>query len=237
MNAPLLELKGVSVSYGPVRALEGLALRVEEASIVCLIGANGAGKSSTLRAISGLSPCEGSIRFKGEELGPLATHERVRRGLVHCPEGRGVLPDLSVEENLALGACVRTDTKSVRRDLERVLALFPRLKERLRQGSGTLSGGEQQMLAVGRALMSEPRLLMLDEPSLGLAPQVAELILETVETIRAGGVGVLLVEQNASAALEIGQYAYVLENGRLALEGSAAEIADHPAVRTAYLGH
>jgi branched-chain amino acid transport system ATP-binding protein len=219
-----------------VRAVNGLNLAVPRGRIVCLIGANGAGKSSTLRAVSGLEPFRGSVLYKGIPTAGEPVHELVRRGLVHCPEGRGVLAGLSVEENLDLGSYARADRTAVRGDLGHVLGLFPRLGERLKQKAGTLSGGEQQMLALGRALMARPELLLLDEPSLGLAPQVAELILETVQKVCAEGVSVLLVEQNAAAALEISHYAYVLETGRLVLEGPAGEVARDERVRKAYLG-
>jgi branched-chain amino acid transport system ATP-binding protein len=232
----ILELESVSVSYGAVLAVDRLSLAVPRGRTVCLIGANGAGKSSVLRAVSGLEPFKGGIRFKGAPTAGEAPHALVRRGLVHCPEGRGVLSDLSVSENLDLGAYARSDPSGERRDLDHVLGLFPRLKERLKQKAGTLSGGEQQMLALGRALMAAPELLLLDEPSLGLAPQVVELILDTVQTICAEGVSVLLVEQNAAAALQISHYAFVLETGRLVLEGPAAEMARDERVRAAYLG-
>ncbi|HTB21992.1 MAG TPA: ABC transporter ATP-binding protein [bacterium] len=232
----ILELKAVEVAYGAIKAVQGLTLCVPRGKIVCLIGANGAGKSSTLRAISGLEPFKGSILFKSAPTAGLPVHHLVRRGLVHCPEGRGVLAGLSVEENLDLGAYTRGDPAGVRSDRDHVFGLFPRLAERVKQKAETLSGGEQQMLALGRALMARPELLLLDEPSLGLAPQVTELILETVSRICSEGVSVLLVEQNAAAALEIGHYAYVLETGRLALEGPAAEVARDERVRMAYLG-
>lgn len=236
MSQPLLEIRDLQVGYGPVRAVRGLSLSVPRGQTVCLLGANGAGKSSALRALAGLVPSQGSLRFDGEELGRLAPHRRVRRGLVLCPEGRGVLAGLTVAENLDLGAWVRGRGEAVRRDLEHVLSLFPRLRERLDQKAGTLSGGEQQMLAMGRALMASPKLLLLDEPSLGLAPQVVDLIFDIVQKVCAEGVSVLLVEQNAAAALEISRYAYVLENGGLALEGPAAEVAADERVRRAYLG-
>ncbi len=236
MSGAVLELRSLTVRYGQATAVDGLSLSVSRGSIVCLLGANGAGKTSTLRAVSGLQTFEGTALFHGEPIRGLAPHLLVRRGLAHCPEGRGVLAELSVDENLDLGAYTRRDRRAVARDREHVLALFPRLGERLRQKAGTLSGGEQQMLALGRALMARPSLLLLDEPSLGLAPQMVELILETVSGIRSEGISVLLVEQNASAALAISDYAYVLENGRLALEGPAREVSGDPRVRAAYLG-
>jgi branched-chain amino acid transport system ATP-binding protein len=232
----ILELKSVDVSYGAIRAVEGLSLCVPRGKTVCLIGANGAGKSSTLRAISGLEPYKGSILFKGAPTAGVPVHQLVRRGMVHCPEGRGVLAGLSVGENLDLGAYTRDDSAGIRRDRDHVFDLFPRLAERVKQKAETLSGGEQQMLALGRALMASPDLLLLDEPSLGLAPQVTELILETVQRVCSEGMSVLLVEQNAAAALEISHYAYVLETGRLALEGPSDQVARDERVRLAYLG-
>lgn len=233
---PLLAVENLSVDYGAVRAVDGLSLAVPRGKTVCLIGANGAGKTSTLKAISALLPYHGSVRFLGADLGGVPPHQLVQRGLVQCPEGRGVLSGLTVSENLDLGAYTRRDKAGVAADLDHVLGVFPRLKERLKQKAGTLSGGEQQMLAMGRALMAKPRLLLLDEPSLGLAPQVVELILDTVQRICAEGVSVLLVEQNANAALAISHYAYVLETGRLVLEGPAAEVAADARVKKAYLG-
>ncbi|HTB34712.1 MAG TPA: ABC transporter ATP-binding protein [bacterium] len=233
---PLLAVENLSVDYGAVRAVDGLSLAVPRGKTVCLIGANGAGKTSTLKAISALLPHHGSVRFLGADLGGVPPHQLVQRGLVQCPEGRGVLAGLTVSENLDLGAYTRRDKAGVAADLDHVLGVFPRLKERLKQKAGTLSGGEQQMLAMGRALMAKPRLLLLDEPSLGLAPQVVELILDTVQRICAEGVSVLLVEQNANAALAISHYAYVLETGRLVLEGPAAEVAADARVKKAYLG-
>jgi len=233
---PLLAVESLSVDYGAVRAVDGLSLAVPRGKTVCLIGANGAGKTSTLKAISALLPHHGSVRFLGADLGGVPPHQLVQRGLVQCPEGRGVLSGLTVSENLDLGAYTRRDKAGVAADLDHVLGVFPRLKERLKQKAGTLSGGEQQMLAMGRALMAKPRLLLLDEPSLGLAPQVVELILDTVQRICAEGVSVLLVEQNANAALAISHYAYVLETGRLVLEGPAAEVAADARVKKAYLG-
>jgi branched-chain amino acid transport system ATP-binding protein len=236
VSEAILQVSGLSVRYGAVQALQGLDLTVDRGATACLIGANGAGKTSTLAAISGLLPYEGTVRFQGQSLQGVPTHQLVQRGLVHCPEGRGVLASLTVAENLDLGAYTRRDGAGVAKDLAHVLALFPRLEERLKQRAGTLSGGEQQMLAIGRALMARPQLLLLDEPSLGLAPQVVELILDTVQRISAEGVSVLLVEQNASAALAISRQAYVLETGRLVLQGPAAQVAGDERVKKAYLG-
>jgi branched-chain amino acid transport system ATP-binding protein len=237
MQEALLKVQGLSVSYGAVRALDGLSLAVSRGEVVCLIGANGAGKTTCLRALSGLvQPSRGQIEFDGQDLARLSAHRRPGLGLVHCPEGRGVVPDMTVLENLELGAWVRSDKAGVAKDLERVRALFPRLADRGRQKAGTLSGGEQQMLALGRALMAAPKLLMLDEPSLGLAPQVVEDIFSTITGINRQGVTVLLVEQNAHQALAISQRAYVLEGGQLLLHGPSARVAADARVRQAYLG-
>ena len=233
----LLELRGLTVGYGAVRALHGIDLRVDRGEIVTLIGCNGAGKSTTLRAISGLlRPTAGTISFDGEAIGGVAPHLLVRRGIAHCPEGRGVFPQLTVEENLDLGAYVRHDRAAVKGDLEKALELFPRLRERFRQMAGTLSGGEQQMLAMARAMLARPRLLLLDEPSLGLAPQVVQTIFKVIREINAGGTTVLLVEQNAHMALRAAHRAYVIEVGRIVMEGPAAELERSDAVRKAYLG-
>ncbi len=232
----LLEVKGLEVRYGGIRAVKGIDLAVDEGELVCLIGANGAGKSSTLRAISGLiGTPPGAVRYAGRDLAGTRAFERARTGLVMVPEGRGVFPQLTVDENLAMGAYARTD-REVAVDRDRMYALFPRLKERRAQTGGTLSGGEQQMLAIARALMSRPKLLLLDEPSMGLAPIVVQRIFEVVREINAGGVTVLLVEQNARLALEIAARAYVMESGTIALAGPAREIAHDPKVVAAYLG-
>jgi branched-chain amino acid transport system ATP-binding protein len=233
----LLEIKGLSVFYDAIQALRDVSLRVEQGSIVCLIGANGAGKSTVLRTISGIKrPTTGEILFEGTPVGGAAPHVLVGKGIVQCPEGRGVFPNLTVAENLDLGAYLRSDHAQIRADGEKVYTLFPRLRERRRQMAGTLSGGEQQMLALGRALMARPRLLLLDEPSLGLAPQFIEVIFETVQKVNREGVTVLLVEQNAQWALEISHRAYVLETGRILLEGEAARVRSDPKVQQAYLG-
>jgi len=233
----LLEITDLVVRYDAITALHGVSLKVESGSVVCLIGANGAGKSTVLRTVSGLKrPDSGEVRFKGIDLNRLPAHQIVRLGVAHAPEGRGVFPDLTVEENLRLGAYIRDDKAEVTRDLEHVSTLFPRLADRRRQVAGTLSGGEQQMLAIGRALMARPSLLLLDEPSLGLAPQVVESIFEIVERIHREGTTVLLVEQNAHMALAVSQYAYVLETGHLLLEGVASTVRHDPRVKAAYLG-
>jgi branched-chain amino acid transport system ATP-binding protein len=238
LSAPagLLEVSGLEVRYGGIRAVRGIDLAVAEGELVCLIGANGAGKSSTLRAISGLLPAAaGAVRYAGRDLAGMRAFERVRAGLVMVPEGRGVFPQLTVDENLDMGAYARAD-RGIEADRERVFALFARLRERRAQTGGTLSGGEQQMLAIGRALMSRPKLLLLDEPSMGLAPIVVQLIFEVIREINAGGVTCLLVEQNARAALALAKRAYVMESGLITLSGPAAELAHDPKVVEAYLG-
>ncbi len=232
----ILEVRDLTVAYGAIQALKGVSLSLSEGEIVTLIGANGAGKSTTLRAIMGLVPSAGGeVRYRGESTRSTPTHRLVRNGLVLVPEGRIVFANLSVRENLEMGAYARRD-RGVAADFERVFTLFPRLKERLQQTAGTLSGGEQQMLAIGRALMSKPRVLLLDEPSLGLAPIVVHAIFEAIEEIHRAGTPVLLVEQNANAALRHSNRAYVLETGRVALEGTSADVAANPKVKEAYLG-
>jgi branched-chain amino acid transport system ATP-binding protein len=232
----LLEVAALEVRYGGIRAVKGIDLEVNEGELVCLIGANGAGKSSTLKAICGLVPTRlGSVRYAGEDLSALPVHELPRRGLALVPEGRGIFPQLTVAENLAMGAYTRRDA-AVAQDLERMHNLFPRLRERRGQTAGTLSGGEQQMLAIGRALMSRPRLLLLDEPSMGLAPMLVAKILEVVREIARQGVTVLLVEQNARLALEIASRGYVMESGAISLAADARSLLADPRVREAYLG-
>jgi len=232
----LLEVKGLEVRYGGIRAVKGIDLAVDAGELVCLIGANGAGKSSTLRAIAGLIAAPpGAVRYAGRDLAGTRAFERARQGLVMVPEGRGVFPQLTVDENLAMGAYARSD-REIASDRERMHGLFPRLRERRAQTGGTLSGGEQQMLAIARALMSRPKLLLLDEPSMGLAPIVVQRIFEVVREIAAGGVTVLLVEQNARLALGIAARAYVMESGAITLSGPAREIANDPKVVAAYLG-
>jgi branched-chain amino acid transport system ATP-binding protein len=237
VTEPILSVKNLRVHYGVIEALRGVSLEVPEGQVVALIGANGAGKTTTLRAISRmLRPTEGSVRFRGEELTRLAAHEIVARGLAHAPEGRGIFLNLTVRENLDLGAFLRRDREGVAADRERAFGLFPILRERQGQVAGTLSGGEQQMLSVGRALMSRPRLLLLDEPSLGLAPQVVERIFQVLQEISRSGVALLLVEQNAHKALQIAHRAYVLETGQVVMEGTGKELLASPEVRRAYLG-
>jgi branched-chain amino acid transport system ATP-binding protein len=233
---PLLEVDGVVSGYGQILALRGIDLRVDEGSIVALIGNNGAGKSTALRTISGLlRPRGGSISFAGRRISGLPPHEIVRLGVAQVPEGRGIFARLSVLENLGMGAYTRRDG-AIAEDLEHVSALFPRLRERGHQKGGTLSGGEQQMLAIARALMARPRLLLLDEPSMGLSPLLVETIFDTIQDINRRGTTILLVEQNALMALQVAHYAYVIESGVIASHGLAAEMLDDPAVRRAYLG-
>jgi branched-chain amino acid transport system ATP-binding protein len=234
---PLLALDNLHVSYGNIAAVKGLSLRVMPGEIVTLIGSNGAGKSTTLRTISGLQrPRRGTITFQGKRIDGMATHDIVRRGIAQAPEGRRIFPRMSVRENLELGGFLRDDQEGLAADQEYVLTLFPRLHERLEQKAGTMSGGEQQMLAVARALMARPTLLLLDEPSMGLAPVLVELIFDTISRIREQGTTVLLVEQNALAALGVADRAYVLESGLLKLEGQAASLVSDPEIAKAYLG-
>jgi len=232
----LLEIRGLEVRYGGIRAVKGIDLEVARGELVCLIGTNGAGKSSTLRAIAGLVPAAaGTIRLGDRDLAGVPAFQRARAGLVMVPEGRGVFSQLSVEENLAMGAYARSDS-GVGSDRARVFELFPRLAERRAQIAGTLSGGEQQMLAISRALMSRPKLLLFDEPSLGLAPNIVERTFDIVAAIRAEGVTVMMVEQNALAALELSDRAYVMEQGRVTRAGSGKELLNDPEVKKAYLG-
>jgi branched-chain amino acid transport system ATP-binding protein len=235
----LLELDDVYVAYGRIQALRGISLRVEEGQIVSLIGANGAGKTTTMRAVSGiLSLQSGAMRFDGEDLTKIRADLRVRRGISQVPEGRGIFPGMTVAENIDMGAYVRTDRRSPEfaSDLERVYELFPRLAERRTQVGGTLSGGEQQMLAIGRALMARPRLLLLDEPSMGLAPQFIAQIFRVITEIHQQGTTVLLVEQNATQALGLAHQAYVLETGEVTRSGTGAELLADPSIQDAYLG-
>ncbi len=233
----LLEIENLDVHYGGIHALKGVSLKVDKGEVVTLIGANGAGKTTTLRAISGLvKPSGGSVKFGNEPITNVAPHVIVERGLVHAPEGRGIFANMTVDENLQIGAFLRQDPAGIRKDREHALTLFPRLRERLQQNAGTLSGGEQQMLSIARALMSRPKLLLLDEPSLGLAPQIVALIFKIVKTIAADGTTILLVEQNAHMALGVASRAYVLEVGKIVLEGDAKQLAKDDKIRKAYLG-
>ncbi|MFM9981280.1 MAG: ABC transporter ATP-binding protein [Burkholderiales bacterium] len=233
----LLEVKGLEVHYGGIRAVKGVDLEVREGELVCLIGANGAGKTSTLKALCGMLPvAAGSVRYAGEAVTGVPSFRLVRKGLVLVPEGRGIFGQLTVAENLSMGAFARDDAAAVKRDFDRMLALFPRLAERSTQSAGTLSGGEQQMLALGRALMSKPRLLVLDEPSMGLAPLMVQKIFDVVRQIALEGVTILLVEQNARLALEAASRGYVMESGAITLAGEAKVLLADPRVREAYLG-
>lgn len=234
---PLLDLRGLEVAYGGIRAVRGIDLHVDAGELVCLIGANGAGKSTTLRAICGLVPLAGGdVHYDGQSINGRKSFELVRRGLVMVPEGRGIFGQLTIEENLAMGAYTRRDAAQVRQDTERVFTLFPRLAERRKQAAGTLSGGEQQMVAMGRAMIARPKLLLLDEPSMGLAPLMVEKVFEVVRTIANEGVTILLIEQNAKLALEHSHRGYVMESGELTLSGPSNELLTDPKVRAAYLG-
>jgi branched-chain amino acid transport system ATP-binding protein len=233
----LLEVKDLQVSYGAITALRGVSLIVGQGEVVALIGANGAGKTSTLRAISGmLKPRAGRIRLGEQEIQGLKSNALVPRGMAHAPEGRGIFLNLTVMENLELGAYLRRDAAEIKQDLDYVFGLFPRLRERMKQPGGTLSGGEQQMLSISRALMSRPKLLLLDEPSLGLAPQVVETIFRILREVNARGVSILLVEQNAHLALNLAHFGYVLETGEVVMEGRGKALLESPEVRRAYLG-
>ena len=233
----VLEISGLHVSYGGIRAVKGIDLTVSEGELVCLIGANGAGKSTTLKAVCGLMPAAaGTVRYQGTDIAGVAHFELPRRGLVLVPEGRGIFPQLTVAENLSMGAYSRKDTAGIRRDMERGYSLFPRLAERRLQSAGTMSGGEQQMLAIARALMAQPKLLLLDEPSMGLAPLVVQKVFEVIATIRKEGVTILLVEQNARLALELADRAYVMETGLITLTGEARALLADERVKKAYLG-
>ena len=233
----LLELQGLEVAYGGIKAVRGIDLVVAAGELVCLIGANGAGKTTTLKAVAGLLPVPAqAIRYEGAPVGSMRAFELVRRGLALVPEGRGVFGQLTVAENLGMGAYVRSDAAAVKNDLARVFNLFPRLAERRGQAAGTLSGGEQQMLAIGRALMSRPKLLLLDEPSMGLAPLMVQKIFDTILAVAKEGVTILLVEQNARLALEVSGRGYVMETGLITSSGPARELLVDPKVRAAYLG-
>lgn len=233
----LLDVEAIHVYYGQIHAVKGISLQVEAGEIVTLIGANGAGKSTTLNTISGLlRPWQGSIRLNSEVLNTVPPHDIVAKGVVQVPEGRRIFGRLTVAENLEMGAYTRTDQNGIDQDIELVFTLFPRLKERISQVAGTLSGGEQQMLAIGRALMTRPRVLLLDEPSMGLAPVLVEQIFETIASINKQGAAILLVEQNAFMALQVAHRGYVLQTGEIALSGTAAELRENEEVKRAYLG-
>ncbi len=233
----LLEVNNVHTYYGKIHALKGISLTVDEGEVVCLIGGNGASKTTTLRTISGLlNPRQGSITFRGENLAIYPAHNLISKGIAMVPEGRGVFAKLTVTENLELGAYYRNDKEGIQKDIQYVFSLFPRLKERHKQLAGTMSGGEQQMLAMGRALMSRPRLLLLDEPSMGLAPVLVETIFDIIKTINKEGVTILLVEQNAHMALQVGHRGYVLQTGEIVISDSAKALQQNPTVQKAYLG-
>jgi branched-chain amino acid transport system ATP-binding protein len=233
----LLEVEDLHVSYGAIKALRGVTLKVGKGEVVALIGGNGAGKTSTLRAISGmLKPAEGAVRLDGQAITGVKANHLVPKGMAHAPEGRGIFLNLTVQENLDLGAYLRRDKAEIAKDMEECFALFPVIRERRRQVAGTLSGGEQQMLSISRALMSRPRLLLLDEPSLGLAPQVVETIFRILREVNAKGVSILLVEQNAHLALSLAHYGYVLETGEVVMSGRGKDLLQSPEVRAAYLG-
>ena len=237
MEPPMLEVENIEAGYGPIRALDGVSLEVAAGELVAIIGANGAGKTTLLMAISGVVPTRGGeVRFEGRSVTGLEPHEIVRQGIGHAPEGRRIFPRLTVRENLELGGFTRSDRAEMRRDIDEICGLFPVLGQRMGQMGGTLSGGEQQMLALGRALVGRPRLLLLDEPSLGLAPLVVAKIFEVIASLSARGIAVVLVEQNARAALKLASRGYVLETGRITLTGSGTELAHDRRVRDAYLG-
>ena len=236
-SAPLLRVQDLKIAYGGIQAVKGIDLELHAGETVCLIGANGAGKTTTLNAIAGVLPiASGDILYKGERINSVPAHRRLRAGIALVPEGRGIFTRLTVEENLRMGAYSRNDSAAIETDLERVYTMLPRIKERLPQVAGTLSGGEQQMVAIGRALLSRPRLLLLDEPSMGLAPLVVEKIFEVVQSVAREGVTILLVEQNANLALEFAQRGYVMESGKITLTGSGGDLLANPKVRAAYLG-
>jgi branched-chain amino acid transport system ATP-binding protein len=237
MSELILEVSDLSVSYGAIAAVRGISFRIPKGQVVALVGGNGAGKSSILRAISGMQqPSNGRVMFRGEETTRLPSHALVPRGMAHAPEGRGIFANLTVRENLDLGAYARKDRERVPEDLDYCVRLFPLLGERWKQNAGTLSGGEQQMLAIARALMSRPELLLLDEPSLGLAPKIVQRIFDTLKEVNGRGVSILLVEQNAHLALSLAAHGYVLETGEIVLDGPGKELLAHPRVREAYLG-
>ena len=236
-HTPILQLRDVKIAYGAIEAVKGISLELAKGELVSLIGANGAGKTTTLNAIAGtLGVSAGELLYDGKRIEKLPAHKRLRQGLALVPEGRGIFTRLTVEENLRMGAYCRRDNEAIEADMERVFTMLPRVKERLQQVAGTLSGGEQQMVAIDRALLSRPRLLLLDEPSMGLAPLVVEKIFEVIRSVAAEGVTILLVEQNANLALEFSQRAYVMESGTITLTGSGADLLADPKVRAAYLG-
>jgi branched-chain amino acid transport system ATP-binding protein len=232
----ILQVKNLNVYYGAIHAIKGIDFHVKSGEIVSLIGANGAGKTTTLRALSGIVPSKGEILFNGQSLQNVKAYQRVSLGLAQSPEGRGVFPKMSVLENLEMGAYWRNDKEEIEKDIEMCFGLFPRLKERINQASGTMSGGEQQMLAMSRALMARPKLLLLDEPSLGLAPRIVSQIFEIILKVNSQGTTILLVEQNARMALKVSHRAYVIETGKVTLEGKGSDLLNDDAIRRAYLG-
>lgn len=234
---PVLSIKDLKVSYGAIDAVKGISFEIFPREIVSLIGANGAGKTTTLRAISGLLPCRGEILLNGEPASKIAPYNLITHGLVHSPEGRGIFLNMTVEENLKLGAFRRHDTAKLHDEMDHCFEFFPRLKERLKASAGTLSGGEQQMLSISRAILSKPEILMLDEPSLGLAPRVVQQIFQIVQKLNSEGMTILLVEQNARMALKISHRAYVLETGKIVLSGEGRALLENPEIQKAYLGH
>ncbi len=234
---PILEVKDLKVNYGAIDAVKGVSFSIFKGEVVSLIGANGAGKTTTLRAISRLLPSKGQILLNGESTDRIAAHDLVAHGLVHSPEGRGIFLNLTVEENLKLGAFRRKDTSEIQSEMEHCFQLFPRLKERIGAVAGTLSGGEQQMLSISRALLSKPKLLMLDEPSLGLAPRVVQQIFQIIQKLNSEGMTILLVEQNARMALRVSHRAYVLETGKVRISGEGKALLENPEIQAAYLGH
>ena len=237
INHPILELNQIHTSYNNIKAVKGISLTIYHGEMVCLIGANGAGKSTTLMTISGvLSPESGSIKFEGKSLGSISASQRVQMGISQVPEGRHIFPEMTVQENLELGAYIQRNSKKIAQDIELVFSVFPRLKERKFQRGGTLSGGEQQMLAISRAVMSKPKLLLLDEPSLGLAPLIVEQIFEIIQKINENGTTVLLVEQNANLALTVTNRGYVMETGHITMEGNSKDLIADERIRAAYLG-
>ena len=236
-KSPILQLQKVQISYGHIQAVKGIDLELYSGELVCLIGANGAGKTTTLNAIAGTLPIrDGQLMYQGQAINTVPAHQRLRKGIALVPEGRGIFTRLTVEENLRMGAYIRDDAEGIEADMERIFTMLPRVKERLNQVAGTLSGGEQQMVAIGRALLSRPKLLLLDEPSMGLAPLVVETIFEVVKTVVKEGVTILLVEQNANLALEFSSRGYVMDGGNITLSGSGEALLSDPKVRSAYLG-
>jgi branched-chain amino acid transport system ATP-binding protein len=237
MSKTVLEVKDLKVAYGAIEAVKGISFEIRQKEIVSLIGANGAGKTTTLRAISGLLPSTGQVLLNGESTATIAPHNLITHGLVHSPEGRGIFLNLTVEENLRLGAFRRKDTQDLFQEIEGCFTLFPRLKERYKASAGTLSGGEQQMLSISRAILSKPEILMLDEPSLGLAPRVVQQIFEIIRKLNSQGMTILLVEQNARMALKVSHRAYVLETGKIILSGEGKNLLENEDIQRSYLGH